>query len=776
MRGNHHQRRARKAIGAGCAAAMATTTMLFVGSPAPAEPGETIVTEIAPSEDPGNYAGWHQGYENAEYTYGLTADGLMMSGKSQVINGYENNDNDLSTGDNVALRRTLRLATYELDSGQAWFQVALFFDNTPENDTDPPKFTTLRPAAPGTAGRNEIDMRVMWQTSGAINEEYPKNATAPLGELLEQIGQDRKTIGFGVLTTADTEAVVESIDWDDETYRFRAPKATKQIVADGDIDLDEFRYDGWHQGAVNDGVPGKHRVTEQGLELDGRSQVIKGYDNSTEDVDSRNVHLPSAVQNASYNVVEGTTVHFQIPLFFTAPGQDGVGFTTLRPADPAKKGNNKLSSVDNWVASRAIGTVPAGTPMPFGDLIDAMTDYKVLGFGVYNDSGEATVKNITFDGVRYRFHDAAKVKKERVFFNDIAGSETDETYKQWHQGANNGTEENPDWGKYEVTNEGLSLEGRSQVINGDRKANDVSLKHALRDASYNVVDGDAWFQVALFINSDEEDDPTAPVFTTLRPAEPAETEKNEISMQDEWVSSRDFGEVRANEPMPLGDLVNAVGSDYDVLAFGVFSDTSGSAMVDEITWGGTTYRFVNRAPKAQNKNVKTKARKARTVRLPKRDRDGNLVTYDFDKPVNGKLKADGRIMTYTPNRNFTGRDRVRYTASDPYGKSDTGHVTVRVRKLNARVVKAVVRPKHLTPKKRARLHIRVRSGGKAAMGRVLVREGRKVLGVRRLNKFGAQTVWLGRLDRGKHNLTVRYAGNKISKKAVKKVTVRVPRR
>ena len=299
MQGNEHKRRRAKAIGTGCAAAMVATSMVMAGTPtANAEYPEKIVQEIAPDAEP--YVGWHQGYDNAEHTYGLTADGLMMEGQSQVIRGYANNDDDLSGEDNIALRRVMRNAAYEIDSGQAWFQVALFFDNTDDGENNP-EFTTLRPADPGTAGRNEIGTNQSWVTSRAINDEYGKNASAPLGTLLDAIGKERKTIAFGVLTTSSSDAMVESIEWDETTYRFGEPETTRTMLADDDIDLDDNPYAGWHQGARNDGVPGEHQVTARGLDLTDRSQVIKGYESNDEDVEARNVHLPSAVENASYN-------------------------------------------------------------------------------------------------------------------------------------------------------------------------------------------------------------------------------------------------------------------------------------------------------------------------------------------------------------------------------------------------------------------------------------------------------------------------------------------
>ncbi|UYM06891.1 Ig-like domain-containing protein [Solicola gregarius] len=759
MDGIRYRRPATRVVGTGCAAVMMASSVLLIAPPSGAAPDDTIVIEIAPDET--NYAGWHQGYADAEYSFGLTEDGLSMTGKSQVINGYDDNDSDLSGEDNVDLRAALRAAAYTLESGEARFQVALFFDNT-DNGTVDPVFTTLRPQDPATEGRNEVGTSDAWVSSKAIDADHGANAPAPLGDLLEAIGDQRKTIGYGVLTTPGSEAVVDSIDWDGTTYAFRSAGAEESMVADRDIGFDETPYAGWHQGVENAGEPGEHEVTEDGLVMTGRSQVIKGYDDNTLDVDSRNVHLPSVLENASYTLAEGDA-WFQVAAFFTAAGQTDPAFTTLRPAQPAQAGDEQAISLDDeWIASRAIGAVPANTPTPLRDLVGAMTEYKVIGFGVYTEGDGATVSDLTWDHTKYTFADTRPTGTEQVFFADIAPAETDATYGHWHQGVESGA--------YEVNADGLFLDGRSQVINGydEGEQPNAGLDRALSEASYTVESGDAWFQVAVGWAEGG--------FATLRPAGPATAGENEISLDQEWISSNAIGDVPANAAMPLADLVNAIQSQSGshVLAFGVYSDTAGDATVSSIEWDGTTYEFVNRAPKATRESLETKARKSVTMRFDKTDRDGNPVTYEVDNPVNGKVELDGRKATYTPDRNFTGKDRFRYTVIDPYGESDSGYVVVQVEKLNAKVTGIRVTPKKVTPAKRVSVTVRVVSGGEPASGKVAIR-AKRVLGQKKL-KDGKATIKIGKLKRGKHTLTARYLGTKVSAKASRQFTIKVVRR
>ena len=768
---NHHRRRLRGAIGTGCAATMVASTLLLAGTPAqaaPAEaaPAEETVTDIAPNETDETYALWHQGNPDSPYSFGLIDEGLMMTGKSQVIKGYDDNDNDLSEGDtNVEdLGETLDGASYELVSGDAWFQVALFFDNT-DDDIDNPVFTTLRPAAPATTGTNEIDLDETWTTSAAIDDDHGKGQPAPLDELVTAIGNSRKTIAFGVFTDTGRETLVKSINWRDTTYTFKAPATGDETVVDREIGWNEQPYAGWHQGSAKGGT---HEVTTNGLELTGNSQVMKGYDDNTKDVNSRNLHLQSALEGGSYTVEEGKA-WFQVPLYFTAPGQTGTEFTTLRPAQPAETGSTQQISLDDeWVSSKALGSIPANTATPLRDLIDEMTAYKVLGFGVFSDTGgSATVKDVTWNHTKYTFTDERTTGEQKVFFKDIAPAESPETYAQWHQGAEDAAADS-----YEVTNDGLALTGKSQVTKGygDGDEPQAGIERALTEASYTVESGDAWFQLAIGWADGG--------FTTLRPALPAAQGENEISLGDQWMASRAIGDVPSNTAMPLSDLVDAVqGQDQPhMMAFGVFTDTDRATTVSSIDWDGTTYDFVNRAPTATRGSLALKAGKSKVFKFEaKVDRDGNPVTYDAKRPLHGKVEMVGDYrFKYTPHEKFAGKDRVPYTVTDPYGESDTGYVVVKVSKLDSRVTGVQVKPKKITPTKHARVTVRVMSGGKPAAGQVQIR-AKRILGQKKLQN-GKVTIKLNKLKRGKHKLTARYLGSKVSAKASKKFTIRVVRR
>lgn len=181
-------------------------------------------------------------------------------------------------------------------------------------------------------------------------------------------------------------------------------------VRESEIALNENVYEGWHQGAEG----GQQKVINEGLELTGRSQVIKGYK------DNKNENLSDATQNFDISKLPGNsftvksgTVSFQVPIFVDVDGA-GPGaavFTTLRT--PLGTGG-EVKLTDDWESSEAFGTIPADTPKPLSEIIAAVDagTYKVLAFGVYNEAGTSVVSDITFDGTKYLFANAAPAVKD----------------------------------------------------------------------------------------------------------------------------------------------------------------------------------------------------------------------------------------------------------------------------------------------------------------------------------------------------------------------------
>ncbi|WP_375000802.1 Ig-like domain-containing protein [Aeromicrobium sp. CTD01-1L150] len=569
--------------GAVALVAVALGSATLVSAPAQADPTTVPVTmaDIAPDES--TYEGWHQGQAGGEQNYAVTSDGLTLHGKAQVINGYANSTQTLDAK-NALLDDVLQDASFEVTDGQIFFQVPVFFRSEGSAEV---KFTTLRPAVAADEGTHEIDLTDTWVSSRGVSTGIVANQGYELNDILNEF-DDYKTLAFGVFVDTGATGSVESITWDDTTYEFQADAPEQVTVAERDIagvENDET-YSQWHQGVADAAY--RHQVGDDGLELIGKSQIIKGYDETPENVEAKNVDLLFAARDAAYTVGSGQ-VWFQIPVFYD--NGSGVEFTTLRPATGATEGEHAIGSGDDWVTSRAIsgtsfGANGSGT---FRELVQALGSYRTLGFGFHHEAADATgvISSVTWDGTTYTFEaDAPQTESVSVQNADIAGVENDDTYTQWHQG-HSAADANPNRQSpslnHQVMANGLTLHGDSQVIKGFADDEDVDLGRAVRSAGYTVADGPVWLQLPIFFGDDES-------FTTLRPAAPVDEGSHEIDLTDEWMSSRALGSIAANTARPLHVLLQEAG-DITPLAVGVLHDGAGQGTVEDLTFNGVTYSF-----------------------------------------------------------------------------------------------------------------------------------------------------------------------------------------
>ena len=100
----------------------------------------------------------------------------------------------------------------------------------------------------------------------------------------------------------------------------------------------------------------------------------------------------------------------------------------------------------------------------------------------------------------------------------------------------------------------------------------------------------------------------------------------------------------------------------------------------------------------------------------------------------------------------------------------------KVVKTPSRITNIKVTPKRVTPTVRARLTFRVRSGGRPARGKVVVRDRGSVVGRDTLSARGVANVRLKRLSVGVHRLRIAYNGSAVAAPASTTYTLRVRRR
>src|SRR4051794_5419400 len=94
MKIDNPARSLRRRLAVGTVTSAVVTGLLLVAQPSPATAASITVNPGDIRGDETTYAGWHQGYPNAQLNAAITANGLSLRGKSQIINGYANNDND----------------------------------------------------------------------------------------------------------------------------------------------------------------------------------------------------------------------------------------------------------------------------------------------------------------------------------------------------------------------------------------------------------------------------------------------------------------------------------------------------------------------------------------------------------------------------------------------------------------------------------------------------------------------------------------------------------
>lgn len=205
---------------------------------------ETIpVSDLQGTETPENYHLWHQGYSSTQVTSDnpadVTAEGLKLAGRSQILKGYDDHSSDISTGRNANLPFVLQDASYTVKAGSdpVNFQIALY-----SNNVDSGTFATIRNVGPKT-GKNEFFLDDMWRSSAKIGA-VAKDTSVPLGDLIAALGSEYKVVGFGVVTDRDKQATVTNITFDGTKYKFdqdpqpNDPPSTEGVAPGSTEDLE----------------------------------------------------------------------------------------------------------------------------------------------------------------------------------------------------------------------------------------------------------------------------------------------------------------------------------------------------------------------------------------------------------------------------------------------------------------------------------------------------------------------------------------------------------
>lgn len=367
-----------------------TTSFSTATPPAAASTVSVNDHDIRPNE--ATYAGWHEGHANSSRAYSVKSDGLHLGDGhvSQILYGLPT---PLVTTD---LESIITGASLDVSSGSVSFQVPITYG--PTN-----KFTTLRSLSLSTTGVRGVSVTDAWVTTRAIYAAdgttvlLPAQSQRPLADFVALLGSIGNVTVQGYAVQADTSAVVKSLTVAGTKYVFTpyvAPSVTSTVrVPEASIALDETVYTGWHEGYTN--ATKSFSVHEDGLHLGSplHSQILNGFASA---LTSPAIDL--LIAGASVTVESGS-VTYQVPIYYGS----GSDFTTLR-SESLGVGSHTFDLQSAWASSRDIPSlsIVAHQLYPLGDLLDKLTNVRVLGVGVQADAA-AEVSALVFNQVEYRF-------------------------------------------------------------------------------------------------------------------------------------------------------------------------------------------------------------------------------------------------------------------------------------------------------------------------------------------------------------------------------------
>nr|MCW2727243.1 hypothetical protein [Aeromicrobium sp.] len=299
-------------------------------------------------------------------------------------------------------------------------------------------------------------------------------------------------------------------------------------------------------------------------------------------------------------------------------------------------------------------------------------------------------------------------------------------------------------GDAKVANEGLQLTGGAQLIKGNA-ASTTSTLDDVGTATVAATPADAApFRAQL------TDDSIADGPATLRE-----------TAADVWQSDKQIGTIAPDTNATLAEIGAVVGTDYKITGFGVAS--TGTAVVSQIEFDDTAYKFANSAPVAKDRSISTKLNTAVSVPLTATDVDGNALTYTISSVVGGSVTGSGATQTFTPAKDFKGSASVKYTVDDARGGVATGTVTIQVQKLTGKVEIYRIHPAgKVSVRNTVKLYATVKVDGKSAPRGTTVygyAKGKKVI-TAKVNSSGKVKLTLpNKLPAGKATLKVAQVGS-----------------
>ncbi len=558
---------------------------------APTNPVVVRDVDVKSSETDDTYADWHEGKSADGST--VKADGLHLGvpTSSTVIKGSAVKTDPASTKVTQAeLQKLISDASVVVSSGSATFQVPVHFGPALSG------FTTIRSTS--LAARPDaftFDLTDRWATSRAFGS-FAAQGEGALGDILDALyaeaGGDVWLAGYGVQADSSNPAVVPSLVWDGTEYTFTQPVTAACAPTTGP-NVTNQNSNGWIFGLT--GSTSEVTFVDGGvlLKTNGWAQTDKASLEHAVDIALKDVGTPAMHLSNESGVKPG----IQLEVDFDKDGSaDGwlIGETDYSLTDGTMR---YWYSGDAWVEAHAphtgggLGSPHYGTLdewlVPFPDAQVSEVDVAIGRYAL----GEATVNSFDFGCEKFSFGlDAdypASTATVEVSDPQIAPVENATTYTQWHEGYANSKR------AYSTQADGLHLGdgAHSQIMKGvDTPIGTTTLESLITSAAVSVKSGTTTFQIPIIYGA-------ANTFTTLRSGTLTTGDDHRFSVSDNWVSTKplkrnDGSTYTPTWATPVADLVkffNEQGN-VTVLGFGVQADSA--AVVQDLIFDGTTYKFV----------------------------------------------------------------------------------------------------------------------------------------------------------------------------------------
>lgn len=714
--------------------------------------------------------------------------GLMIGADADIL-ALKGNGNDqpgtVSQSKTDILELAESLDIVATSDAALYFQVPVFWDKVGGGNG----FTSLRKPV---ASNEDI-----WTTSGAINAEFGKNATGTLEELTEAIEEfeNARPIAAGFLSAKNPAAnVISSFTAGNETTKFYAEPSEAEIgalrseyVSDAYIREDETSYAGWHNGDSS----GRSYVTVQGdavgqtdgLRVEGKTQIFNGF--ADEDFQANAV-----AKVADMEIDADGPVWAQIGVWSWAETLVSRQWTTLRALVPA---SGRLADATGWTSSRdLVGpfgdiAVPKNTELPLAEIIAALGDHDVTGYGAFVDTGEtALIRAIEFDNLRTNFAkqfiEGASSVPLSTFAHPTTPAEQTEVYNMWHFDQDHRGDlvtQQLDGihipaGDDVLALEGTGLDAAGTVSHDEQDVRDLALSLEIDATSTDEL----YFQVPVFWDKPGGGNG----FTTLR--------KPVDSTDEQWTTSGAIGTAFAKgATASLEDLTTAIEEFANArpIAAGFLAYNSESnTVVKSFTAGGMVSSFAAQPDRSKvaASSIRAVYNSVGTVIFSVTAPEGVTPSGTVKAVIGGKTQSatvlKGKATIKIPTRLNAGKYRatVTFVSGDPVVLANsTATVNVTVAKATP-VVKAKLSKSKIRVSDRAKLSITTAVpgtlNGKAAGVKYSVYDGSKRIATGSLNTAGAANVTLKGLKKGAHKLVVKLsAGANTNAKNSSRVTLRV---